>query len=279
SKEDLFHIVRGEGMSSPKVTPGIAGAFGGITEELKQLGILVAGCADGPSGIRMDSGTSAFSIPNGTALSCSFNEELSRELFEFMGLELRKNRIDSLLGPGINIHRNPLNGRNFEYFSEDPLLTGKMTVAQLKGMAKYDVTGTIKHFSCNNQEHSRNYANAILSERALREIYLKGFEMAVKEGNASSIMTSYGPINGLWTASNYDLLTTILREEWGFDGIVMTDWWAKGNDEGETGSRKNISAMIRSQNDLYMVTRDAKLHAIDTNAAEELDMGKVTVGD
>ena len=150
-----------------------------------------------------------------------------------------ENKIDSLLGPGINIHRNPLNGRNFEYFSEDPYLTGTMAAAQLKGMGKYGVTGTIKHFACNNQEFKRHDANAIVSERALREIYLKGFEIAVKQGGAYSIMSTYGPVNGLWTAGSYDLLTTILRKEWGYQGIVMTDWWAKINEEGESGLRES----------------------------------------
>ena len=214
SDEDLTALVRGEGMCSPKVTPGIAGAIGGVTEHLQHFGLPVAGVSDGPSGIRMDCGTLAFAMPNGTLLASTFNEELSTELYEWEGLELRKNKIDSLLGPGMNIHRNPLNGRNFEYFSEDPLLTGKMAAAQLRGMHKYNVTGTIKHFACNNQETNRHGVEAVVSERALREIYLKGFEIAVKEGGAYSIMTSYNPVNGYWTASNYDLLNIILRGEW-----------------------------------------------------------------
>ncbi|MBS4220373.1 glycoside hydrolase family 3 protein [Bacillus sp. FJAT-49711] len=279
SEEDLTCVVRGEGMSSPKVTPGTAGAFGGVTDELLDFGIPLGCCADGPSGIRMDCGTIAFSLPNGTCLAASFNEDLSQELFEIVGLELRKNRVDTLLGPGMNLHRNPLNGRNFEYFSEDPLLTGKIAAAQLKGMHKYGVTGTIKHFAANNQEYKRNDVDAVVSERALREIYLKCFEIAVKEGQAYSIMSTYGPINGLWTASNYDLLTKVLREEWGFDGIVMTDWWAKGNDEGEQGSIKNIAAMVRNQNDLFMVTANAKENTTQDNAVEGLASGRVTIGE
>jgi beta-glucosidase len=276
SDEELFCIVRGEGMCSPKVTPGTAGAFGGVTQELLYYGIPTGCCADGPSGIRMDCGTLAFSMPNGTCLACTFNEELVKELYEFAGLELRKNHIDTLLGPGMNLHRHPLNGRNFEYFSEDPLLTGRMAVAQLKGMHKYRVTGTIKHFACNNQEYKRDQVETIISERALRELYLKGFEIAVKEGEAYSIMSTYGPVNGFWTASNYDLLTTILREEWKFKGLVMTDWWAKGNEEGEQGLKTNIVAMIRSQNDLYMVTNDSKGNSNCDNAREGLAKGAVT---
>jgi len=264
--DDLIHLSRGEGMSSPKVTPGTAGAFGGVTERLLDFGIPVACCADGPSGIRMDSGAIAFSIPNGTCLACSFDTILVKELYAMVGLELRKNRIDSLLGPGLNIHRHPLNGRNFEYFSEDPLLTGKMASACLIGMNEYGVSGTIKHFAGNNQEFKRRLIDSVVSERALREIYLKGFEIAVKEGNASSIMTSYGAINGIWSAGNYDLLTTILRKEWGFQGVVMTDWWADMNEDGEdTASRKNTQYMVRAQNDLYMVVENS-----ENNSAEDL---------
>lgn len=276
TEEELCCLVRGEGMCSPKVTPGTAGAFGGVTEGLRRYGIPAGCCADGPSGIRMDCGTIAFAMPNGTCLACSFNEKLCEELYEWEGLELRKNKVDTLLGPGMNLHRNPLNGRNFEYFSEDPLLTGKMAAAQLKGMHRYNVTGTIKHFACNNQEHRRSFADSVVSERALRELYLKGFEIAVKEGQARSIMSTYGPVNGIWTAGSYDLLTTILREEWGYTGIVMTDWWAKANNEGEPASAKNMGAMVRAQNDLYMVTGDALSNSGGDNSMEELKQGRVT---
>jgi len=276
TEEELCCLVRGEGMCSPKVTPGTAGAFGGITEKLAHYGIPAGCCADGPSGIRMDCGTIAFAMPNGTCLACSFNEQLSEELYEWEGLELRKNKVDTLLGPGMNLHRNPLNGRNFEYFSEDPLLTGKMAAAQLRGMHKYNVTGTIKHFACNNQEHRRSFADSVVSERALRELYLKGFEIAVKEGHARSVMSTYGPVNGIWTAGSFDLLTTILREQWGYTGIVMTDWWAKANNEGEPASVQNMGAMVRAQNDLYMVTGDALSNSGGDNSMEELKQGKVT---
>lgn len=277
--EELCCIVRMEGMCSPKVTPGTAGAFGGVTESLLHYGIPLGCCADGPSGIRLDCGTIAFSMPNGTCLACSFNEELSEELYAWEGLELRKNKIETLLGPGMNLHRNPLNGRNFEYFSEDPLLTGRMAAAQLRGMHKYQVTGTIKHFACNNQEHSRNLAEAVVSERALRELYLKGFEIAVKEGQARSVMSTYGPVNGFWTAGCYDLLTTILRGDWGFTGIVMTDWWAKANDEGKTAAAQNMAAMVRAQNDLYAVTANAEKNSNADNTLEELGAGRLTRGE
>lgn len=268
--EDLCCIVRGEGMCSPKVTPGTASAFGGVTKSLKNYGIPCGCCADGPSGIRMDCGTYAFSLPNGTCLACSFNEELVEQLYEMEGAELRKNHIDILLGPGINIHRHPLNGRNFEYFSEDPLLAGKMAAAQIRGMGKYQVTGSLKHFAANNQEYNRTKHNAVVSERALREIYLKGFEAAVKEGGAYAVMTAYGGINGIWAAGNYDLLTEVLRKEWNFDGFVMTDWWAEMNDEGKPASAKNVAAMVRSQNDVYMVVHDSEKNSNGDNLEESL---------
>ena len=190
SDEDLICIVRGEGMCSTKVTAGTAAAFGGVTDRLQAFGIPVGCCADGPSGIRMDCGTIAFSLPNGTSLGCTFNKKLVEELYTMTGMELRKNHVDTLLGPGINIHRNPLNGRNFEYISEDPYVTGSMAAAQIRGMGHAGVTGTIKHFAGNNQEFHRHDVDSVVSERALREIYLKGFEMAVKDGGAYSVMTT-----------------------------------------------------------------------------------------
>ncbi len=273
---DLICMSRGEGMCSPKVTPGTAGAFGGVTNRLQYFGIPAACCADGPSGIRMDNGSQAFSLPNGTALASSFNVDLVEKLFEMLGMELRINKIDTILGPGMNIHRCPLNGRNFEYFSEDPYVTGKMAAAELKGMNKYGVTGTIKHFACNNQEFKRTEIDSIVSERALREIYLKGFEIAVKEGEARSVMTSYGAVNGIWTAGNLDLLTTVLRRQWKFKGIVMTDWWAKMNDEGFPASHHNTAAMIRSQNDLYMVVSNSEANSNKDNSDEELKKGNIS---
>ena len=277
--EDLICLTRGEGMCSPKVTPGTAAAFGGVTDRLLGFGIPIGCCSDGPSGIRMDNGAKAFSLPSGTCLACTWNHVLVKELFNWEGMELRKNCIDSLLGPGMNIHRHPLNGRNFEYFSEDPLLTGKMAVMQLRGMRESMVTGTIKHFCANNQEYRRMKADAVVSERALREIYLRGFEIAVREGAATSVMTTYGSVNGAWTASQYDLLTTILRGQFGFGGIVMTDWWAAGSEENGPESIKQTSTMIRAQNDLYMVTFSAENNANGDDTAEGLSEGRITRGE
>ena len=279
SEEDLIAMFRGEGMCSPKVTPGTAAAFGGVTESMKALGIPVGCCADGPSGIRMDCGTKAFSLPNGTALGCTFNTELVSDLYEMTGKELRLNKIDSLLGPGMNIHRNPLNGRNFEYISEDPLLTGRICAAQVKAMAKSGIGSTIKHFCGNNQEVGRSTSDSVMSERCLREIYLKGFEMAVREGGARSVMTTYGSVNGLWTAGSYDLCTTILRKEWGFEGIVMTDWWAKSNYEGHQAEVSVKAPMVAAQNDIYMVVSDAKANPEKDDVKEMLHAGKLTLGE
>ena len=279
SEEDLIAMFRGEGMCSPKVTPGTAAAFGGVTESMKALGIPVGCCADGPSGIRMDCGTKAFSLPNGTALGCTFNTELVSDLYEMTGKELRLNKIDSLLGPGMNIHRNPLNGRNFEYISEDPLLTGRICAAQVKAMAKSGIGSTIKHFCGNNQEVGRSTSDSVISERCLREIYLKGFEMAVREGGARSVMTTYGSVNGLWTAGSYDLCTTILRKEWGFEGIVMTDWWAKSNYEGHQAAVQVKAPMVAAQNDIYMVVSDAKANPEKDDVEEMLHAGKLTLGE
>lgn len=250
---DLSCMIRGEGMNSPKVTAGTAAAFGGVSDELTALGIPCGCCDDGPSGMRLDCGTKAFSLPNGTMIACTFNRTLIRELFSLTGLEMIANKVDCLLGPGMNIHRHPLNGRNFEYFSEDPFLTGTIASAQLKGLHSAGVTGTIKHFCGNNQETDRHDTNAVISERALREIYLKGFEIAVKEGNADSIMTTYGPVNGVWTAANYDLTTQILRNDWGFTGFAMTDWWANINRRGQAVDKSDLAAMAMAQNDVYMV--------------------------
>ena len=276
SDEDLAAIVRGEGMNSPRVTPGTAAAFGGVTDRLTAFGIPAACCADGPSGIRMDIGTKAFSLPNGTLVASTFNVDLVADLFEMTGLELRKNGIDTLLGPGMNIHRHPLNGRNFEYFSEDPHLTGMMAVAQLDGMHRVGVTGTLKHLSANNQEFHRHDLDSIVSERALREIYLKGFEHAVKRGQAYAIMTTYGAVNGLWTAGLYDQNTRILRDEWGFDGVVMTDWWAKINTEETEANRQQTATMVRSQNDLYMVVGEPGANPFEDDTLSSLADGTLT---
>ena len=274
SDEELCQIVRGEGMGSPRVTPGTASAFGGVSDVLEAYGIPAACCSDGPSGMRLDCGTKAFSLPIGTMLAATFNRELITELFTDVGMEMTANHVDCLLAPGMNIHRHPLNGRNFEYFSEDPLLTGTIASAELDGLHKSGVTGTLKHFCGNNQETNRHFLNSVISERALREIYLRGFEIAVKEGHAKSIMTTYGAVNGIWTACNYDLCTEILRKEWGFTGFTMTDWWANLNQNRQTPDKTQFAAMVRAQNDVYMVCADCVNH--EDNLLESLQNGSLT---
>lgn len=273
--EDLACIVRGEGMGSSLVTPGTAAAFGGVSPRLRSFGIPAMCCDDGPSGMRLDSGVKAFSLPNGTMLGCSFNPDLVEALYSYLGLEMISNKVDALLGPGMNIHRHPLNGRNFEYFSEDPYVTGVMGTAQVRGIQSVGVTGTIKHFAANNQEYQRRSIDSTVSERALREIYLKGFEMVVRSGVADSIMTTYGSLNGLFTAGQYDLNTTILRKQWGYTGIVMTDWWADINERNKPKDKTNFAAMIASQNDIYMVCPDGKRNASGDNTLEALADGRL----
>ncbi|HBR04271.1 MAG TPA: beta-glucosidase [Lachnospiraceae bacterium] len=277
SDEDLSAIIRGEGMGSPKVTAGTAAAFGGISKELKNFGIPCGCCSDGPSGMRLDSGKKAFSLPSGTLLACTWNTDLNKELYRYLGMEMTKNGVDVLLGPGINIHRYPLNGRNFEYFSEDPFLTGSMATAQIKGLNAGGTTGTLKHFCGNNQETNRRGVDSVISERALREIYLKGFEMAVKCG-ANSVMTTYGSLNGIWTCARHDLNTNILRKEWGFKGIVMTDWWTDIGDKENGTTTTDFARMVRAQNDFYAVCPEAAVNSTGDNTLEELSAGNLTRG-
>ena len=274
--EELACFTRGEGMGSSLVTPGTASAFGGVSPRLHDYyGIPVACCDDGPSGMRLDCGMKAFSLPNGTSIACTFNKKLVKELYTFTGHEMHATNVENLLGPGMNIRRHPLNGRNFEYFSEDPYVTGIMGTAMVQGLQEAGVTGTLKHFCGNNQESNRHGIDSIISERALREIYLKGYEMVVKNGG-DSVMTTYGIVNGIHTSSSYDLNTTILRDDWGFKGIVMTDWWALLNEPGEQPNRTNFAVMIRAQNDIYMCCPDGKTDASGENTFKALADGSLT---
>ncbi len=283
NSKELATIVRGEGMMSSKVTMGVTSAFGGVSESLHSYGIPVACTADGPSGIRIDTGKEANLMPTGTCLACTWNDELVEQLYFEEGEELLKKQIDTLLGPGMNIHRNPLNGRNFEYFSEDPLLTANLASREMKALYKAGSNGTCKHFACNSQELCRNSSDSIVSERALREIYLKAFEIAVKNGSAHSLMTSYNAINGHWAASNYDLVSTILRKEWGYTGLVMTDWWAKMNNciSGGEATIKNTAYMIKARNDVYMIVDNdgAEINEYGDNIQECLENGELTLGE
>ncbi|MCL2052333.1 MAG: glycoside hydrolase family 3 C-terminal domain-containing protein [Lachnospiraceae bacterium] len=283
NNHELAAMVRGEGIGHPEVMEGTTSAFGSVSESLIGYGIPLACTADGPSGIRLDGGHLATLMPIGTLLAASFNDELTKELYAYAGRECYGYDIDTLLGPGMNLHRNPRNGRNFEYYSEDPLLTGQMAKAAALGLESGGCPGTIKHFACNNQEINRRKADSVVSERALREIYLRGFEIAVKEGKARSLMTSYNPLNGHWTASSYDLNTTILRGEWGYAGIVMTDWWAAMNDvcEGGEEAENKLRDMVRAGNDLYMPVNNygAEVNSAGDDLIESLENGSLTVGE
>ena len=263
--DELEGLTRGQGkMDSEFGIVGNAGAFGGIIPSLREKGVPPVITTDGPAGIRIKKYTSL--IPCGTALACSWNTALVEELACVMGRELAYNGSDVLLAPGMNIHRNVLCGRNFEYFSEDPLVSGKMAAAFVRGIQSAGGSACPKHFACNNQEVKRTTNDTRISERALREIYLKGFEICVKESQPLNIMTSYNKINGVWSHYNYDLVTTVLRGEWGYTGNVMTDWWMQRSKSPEFPSLSDNAYRVRSQVDVLMpggIKRTDKKYKVD----------------
>ncbi len=248
---ELEAITRGADiMDSPLGVPGNAGVYGGVLPSLRKKGIPPITTTDGPSGIRLQSCCSL--LPIGTLLACTFDEALVREVYEAEGREMREKGSDVLLAPGMNIHRNPLCGRNFEYYSEDPFLTGKIAAAAVTGLQKTGVSACPKHFACNNQEFCRNFNDSRLSERALREIYLKGFEICVREARPKNLMTSYNKINGVWGHYQYELCTTVLRGEWGYEGCVMTDWWMRSSKSPEFPALRDNAYRVRAQVDVLM---------------------------
>ena len=257
--KELEALTRGEGcMGSSLGAAGNAGAFGGVLPSLREKGIPPVITADGPSGLRLKKYCAL--LPNGTALACTFDDDLIQRLFTHVGREMVKHGVDVVLSPGMNIHRNPLCGRNFEYFSEDPLLTGKIAAAIVRGVQSQGVSCCPKHFACNNQETRRNTNDSRVSRRALREIYLRGFEIVVKEASPNVIMTSYNKINGVWSHYNYDLATTVLRQEWGFDGVVITDWWMRKSASPEFPRLKDNAYRVRAQVDVLMPGNMGHLH-------------------
>ena len=173
-------------------------------------------------------------------------------LHQKLGEEMTHYGVDVHLGPGMNIHRNPLCGRNFEYYSEDPLLTGKIAAAAVRGVQSRGHAGGPRHFACNNQETKRNTNDSRLSERAMREIYLRGFEICVREAQPLTIMTSYNKVNGVWSHYNYELATAVLRADWGFEGVVITDWWMQHAASPEFPKLKDNAYRVRAGVDVLM---------------------------
>lgn len=251
SPDELEAISRGDyTMDSALGAKGNAGVMGGVLPSLRKKGVEPLTTTDGPSGIRI--GACCSLLPIGASIASMWNTALTQKVYEKIGEEMTVKGSDILLAPGMNIHRSPLCGRNFEYFSEDPFITGKTAAAVVKGVQKAGVSACPKHFACNNQETNRTKTDSRLSERALREIYLKGFEICVKEAQPKTLMTSYNKINGVWGHYNYNLCTNILRKEWGFKGLVMTDWWMQYTESPEFPNLKDNAYRARAGVDVLM---------------------------
>ncbi|MCD7915594.1 MAG: glycoside hydrolase family 3 C-terminal domain-containing protein [Tannerellaceae bacterium] len=299
SIEEVIHAMTTEEKISLLVGTGMAGVSGdnavvgetqslvpgaaGTTQAIPRLGIPAIVMADGPAGVRISPARPGeertfycTAFPVGTLIASTWNTELVEEVGKAMGNEVREYGIDILLAPALNIHRNPLCGRNFEYYSEDPLISGKITAAMVKGVQSNQVGTSIKHFAVNNQETNRTGNDAQLTPRALREIYLKGFEIAIKESAPWTVMSSYNKINGTYASESRPLLTGILRDEWKFNGIVMTDWFGgkspvaqmhAGNDLLMPGTQQQQQVILEAVNSGTLSIED-----IDTNVKRMLEL-------
>lgn len=255
--DELMYIVGGQ---SPR---GVCntGCFGGID----RLGIPAVPTADGPAGLRLNvqTGIPTTAWPCATLIACAWNPDIAYEVGKGGGAEIRENNLGVWLSPALNIHRDPLCGRNFEYYSEDPLIAGKTAAAVTRGVQSQKVAVSIKHFACNNKEANRTCCDARISERALREIYLKGFEIAVKESDPWTVMSSYNLINGQHTSESYELLTEILRNEWGFKGMVVTDWGVKNDPVKEVKAGNDMKMHVGYPEDLKKAIDDGTLTRTD----------------
>lgn len=258
SDEDMAHLLGGQ------PNTGVANTFG--WGNLPDYGVPNVMTADGPAGLRIAPECSVYTTawPCATQLACSWNEELVQQVGEAGGAEVKENNIAVWLTPAVNIHRSPLCGRNFEYYSEDPFLAGKLAAAMVRGIQGNHVGASVKHFALNNKETNRKNSDSRASERAVREIYLKAFEIIVKEAKPWSIMSSYNIVNGHRASENRELLEDILRDEWGFDGMVTTDWWTNGEHYKE----------VRAGNDVKMATGfpERLMEALDKGILARADM-------
>lgn len=239
------------GLLGGQPNTGVANTFGIGNVEL--AGIPNVMTADGPAGLRIEPkcGVVATAWPCATLLACSYDEALVEQVGHAAALEVKENNIGVWLAPAMNIHRSPLCGRNFEYYSEDPFVAGKTGAAMVRGIQSAHIAASVKHFACNNKETNRSNSDSRLSERALREIYLRGFEMVVKEADPWTIMTSYNIMNGIRTSENPELLKGILREEWGYEGLVLSDWWNHANHAKEVAAGNNLRMPHAKEDQIY----------------------------